>query len=101
MKSGAHGAHSAPKRPKRPPGRLRGNAATDEAVSNNQTDNKMNTSSTKIPAPYAIGRNGTGYITNIRSLKNGMYSAKITATGKAGQPLWSERRTFTAAQVGR
>lgn len=55
----------------------------------------------KIPAPYAIGRNGTGYLTNIRRLKCGSYSAAITATGKAGQALWSERRTFTATQIGR
>lgn len=53
------------------------------------------------PAPYRIGRNGTGYLTNIRRRKNGTYSATITATSKQGQPLWSERRTFTAAQVGR
>jgi len=55
----------------------------------------------KLPAPYAIGRNGTGYLTSVRRLKNGTYSATITATGKAGQALWSERRTFTAAQIGR
>jgi hypothetical protein len=55
----------------------------------------------KIPAPYTIGRNGTGYLTNVRCRKDGSYSATITATGKAGQPLWSELRTFTAAQVGR
>ena len=57
----------------------------------------------KIPAPYAIGRNGTGYLTQIRCRcrKDGNYTATITATGKAGQPLWSERRTFTAAQIGR
>ena len=60
-----------------------------------------NSSSSKVAAPYAIGRNGTGYITNIRRRKDGSYSATITATGKAGQPLWSERRTFTPAQVGR
>jgi hypothetical protein len=54
----------------------------------------------KIPAPYAIGRNGTGYLTNLRIRKDGTYSATITATGKAGQPLWSERRTFTATQLG-
>lgn len=54
-----------------------------------------------IPAPYAIGRNGTGYLTNVRRLKDGTYSARITATGKAGQPLWSEHRTFTATQIGR
>lgn len=53
------------------------------------------------PAPYKIGRNGTGYLTNIRRRKDGTYSATITATGKAGQPLWSERRTFTATQLGR
>jgi hypothetical protein len=56
---------------------------------------------TTIPAPYRIGRNGTGMLSNIRCRKNGTYSATITATGKNGQPLWSERRTFTAAQVGR
>jgi len=55
----------------------------------------------KIPAPYAIGRNGTGYLASVRARKNGTYTAMITATGKAGQALWSERRTFTAAQVGR
>ena len=55
----------------------------------------------KIPAPYAIGRNGTGYLTNVRCRKDGSYSATITATGKHGQALWSERRTFTAAQIGR
>jgi hypothetical protein len=55
----------------------------------------------QLPAPYAIGRNGTGYLSNIRRRKDGSYSATITATGKTGQPLWSERRTFTAAQVGR
>lgn len=77
-----------------------GNAVTDEAVSNTQTTTtKMNT--IKIPAPYRIGRNGTGYLTNIRRRKDGSYSATIIATGKAGQPLWRERRTFTAAQVGR
>lgn len=54
-----------------------------------------------IPAPYKIGRNGTGYLTNIRRRKDGTYSATITATGKAGQPLWSERRTFTANQLGK
>ena len=54
-----------------------------------------------IPAPYKIGRNGTGYLTNIRRCKDGTYTATITATGKAGQPLWSERRTFTATQLGR
>jgi len=54
-----------------------------------------------IPAPYKIGRNGTGFLTNIRRRKDGNYSAIITATGKSGQPLWSERRTFTAAQIGR
>jgi hypothetical protein len=59
------------------------------------------TNNSQIPAPYRIGRNGTGFISNIRALKNGTYSATITATGKQGQPLWSERRTFTAAQVGR
>ena len=55
----------------------------------------------KIPPPYAIGRNRTGYLTSVRKLKDGSYAATITATGKAGQALWSERRTFTAAQVGR
>lgn len=55
----------------------------------------------KIPAPYKIGRNGTGYLTQIRCRKDGTYSATITATGKAGQALWSERRTFTATQIGR
>jgi len=55
----------------------------------------------KIPAPYAIGRNGTGYLTQIRCRKDGSYSATITATCKAGQPVWSARRTFTASQVGR
>ena len=55
----------------------------------------------KIPTPYAIGRNRTGYLTNFRRLKDGTYSATITATGKAGQALWSERRIFTAAQIGR
>jgi hypothetical protein len=55
------------------------------------------------PSSYAIGRNGTGYISSssIRRRKDGSYSAVITATGKLGQPLWAERRTFTAAQVGR
>ena len=53
------------------------------------------------PAPYRIGRNGTGFISNIRRRKDGTYTATITATGKQGQPLWAERRTFTAAQVGR
>ncbi len=56
---------------------------------------------TTIPAPYRIGRNGTGTLGNIRRRKDGMYTATITATGKNGLPLWSERRTFTAAQVGR
>lgn len=56
---------------------------------------------TTIPAPYRIGRNGTGTLGNIRRRKNGTYSATITATGKNGQPVWSERRIFTAAQVGR
>jgi hypothetical protein len=56
---------------------------------------------TLIKAPYRIGRNGTGYISNIRRRKDGAYTATITATGKQGQPLWAERRTFTAAQVGR
>ncbi len=55
----------------------------------------------KIPAPYKIGRNGTGYLTNVRRRKDGTYTATITATGKAGQALWSERRTFTANQIGR
>lgn len=55
----------------------------------------------KIPAPYAIGRNGTGYLTNVRRRKDGSYSATITATGKAGQALWSEHRTFTSAQIAR
>jgi len=59
------------------------------------------TNNFSIPAPYRIGRNGTGHLTNIRRRKDGSYSATITATGKQGQPLWSERRTFTAAQVGR
>jgi hypothetical protein len=54
-----------------------------------------------IPALYKVGRNGTGYLSNIRRRKDGSYSATITATGKSGQPLWSERRTFTAAQIGR
>jgi hypothetical protein len=54
-----------------------------------------------IPAPYKVGRNGTGYLSNIRRRKDGSYSATITATGKSGQPLWSERRIFTAAQIGR
>jgi hypothetical protein len=54
-----------------------------------------------LPAPYKIGRHGTGYLSNIRRRKDGTYSATITATGQAGQPLWSERRTFTASQVGR
>ena len=53
------------------------------------------------PAPYKIGRNGTGYLTKIRRRNDGTYSATITATGKAGQALWSERRTFSAAQIGR
>ena len=55
------------------------------------------------PSPYAIGRNGTGYIigSSIRRRKDGSYSAIITATGKLGQPLWSERRTFTAGQLFR
>ena len=56
---------------------------------------------TTTPAPYRIGRNGTGFLSNIRRRKDGTYSAKITATGKTGQALWSERRIFTAAQVGR
>jgi hypothetical protein len=54
-----------------------------------------------IPSPCRVGKNGTGYLSNVRRLKTGEYSATITATGKSGQPLWSERRTFTAAQVGR
>jgi hypothetical protein len=53
----------------------------------------------KIPAPYKIGRNGTGYLSRLRKLKNGNWSAIITATGKAGQPLWEERRTFTPSQI--
>lgn len=56
---------------------------------------------TTIPAPYRIGRNGTGTLSNIRRRKDGTYTARITATGRNGQPLWSERRTFTAAQIGR
>jgi hypothetical protein len=53
----------------------------------------------KIPAPYKIGRNGTGYLSRLRKLKSGAWSAVITATGKAGQPLWEERRTFTLDQI--
>jgi hypothetical protein len=53
----------------------------------------------KLPAPYKIGRNGTGYLSKLRKLKSGNWSATITATGKAGQPLWEERRTFSAAQI--
>lgn len=53
----------------------------------------------KLPAPYKIGRNGTGYLSKLRKLKSGEWSATITATGKAGQSLWEERRTFTAAQI--
>jgi len=56
---------------------------------------------TTIPAPYRIGRNGTGTLSNIRRRKDGTYTARITATGCNGQPLWSERRIFSAAQVGR
>jgi len=53
----------------------------------------------KLPAPYKIGRNGTGYLSKLRKLKSGNWSATITATGNAGQPLWEERRTFSAAQI--
>ena len=53
----------------------------------------------KLPAPYKIGRNGTGHLSKLRKLKSGDWRATITATGKAGQPLWEERRTFTAAQI--
>ena len=53
----------------------------------------------KIPAPYKIGRNGTGYLSKLRRLKSGEWSAVITATGKVGQPLWEERRTFSPGQI--
>lgn len=59
------------------------------------------TTKTQIPAPYRIGRNGTGFLTKIRRRKDGTYSATINATGARGTVVWSERRTFTAAQVGR
>lgn len=65
------------------------------------SDNQLKSNMSKIPAPYAIGPNGTGYLTNARRRKDGNYTATITATGKAGQALWSERRTFTASQIGR
>jgi hypothetical protein len=53
----------------------------------------------KLPAPYKIGRNGSGHLSKLRKLKSGAWSATITATGKAGQPLWEERRTFTPEQI--
>jgi hypothetical protein len=51
------------------------------------------------PAPYKVGRNGTGYLSKLRKLKSGAWSVVISATGKAGQPLWQERRTFTPSQI--
>ena len=38
-------------------------------------------------------------MSKLRKLKSGEWSAVITATGKAGQPLWEERRTFSPGQI--
>lgn len=52
------------------------------------------------PAPYPIGRNRTGTMSAPRKSRiAGMVSVLLTATGKAGQPLWSERRLVTLAQA--
>lgn len=52
------------------------------------------------PAPYRIGRNGTGTMeAPMPSKIAGYVSVLLTATGKRGQPLWSERRDVTLAQA--
>lgn len=51
------------------------------------------------PCPFRIGRNGTGTVSCPRFVKAGYYSVLVTATGKSGQPLWSERRIFTEEEV--
>jgi hypothetical protein len=53
---------------------------------------------TTAPAPFRIGRNGTGTISAPRRTKYGV-TVLLTATGKAGQPLWSERRLVTVEQA--
>lgn len=52
------------------------------------------------PAPYPIGRNGTGTMeAPMPSRIPGYVSVLLTATGKRGQALWSERRDVTAKQA--
>lgn len=52
------------------------------------------------PAPYRIGRNGTGTMEAPKPSRiPGHVSVLLTATGKRGQALWSERRDVTIAQA--
>ncbi len=52
------------------------------------------------PAPYPIGSNGTGTMeAPMPSRIPGYVSVLLTATGKRGQALWSERRDVTLAQA--
>jgi hypothetical protein len=54
----------------------------------------------RVPAPYRIGRNGTGWMEAPRPSKvPGYVSVLLTATGKRGQDVWSERRDVTLAQA--
>lgn len=52
-----------------------------------------------IASPFRIGRNGIGTLSNPRLRKDGNYSVLVTAKGKCGQILWSERRIYTPAEV--
>jgi hypothetical protein len=54
----------------------------------------------RVPAPYRIGRNGTGWMEAPKPSKiKGWVSVLLTATGKRGQDLWSERRDVTLEQA--
>jgi hypothetical protein len=61
---------------------------------------KLTAKTARVPAPYRIGRNGTGWMEAPRPSKvPGYVSVLLTATGKRGQDVWSERRDVTLAQA--